>query len=87
MGGVGWGIRREREREEGRGGSQYIIMSLALVHLLLTRFPRWEDKRGITALGAIWVWASHATLGLSVWACHFMNVLSYVCYHLNSKSI
>lgn len=81
---VGWGIRRESEREEGRGGGQYIIMSLALVHLLLPRFPRWEDKRGITALGAIWVWASHATPGLSVWACHFMNVLSHVCYHLKS---
>ena len=85
---VGWGIRRESEREERRGGEvASISLFLALVHLLLPCFLLGgRTNGGITALGALGVGLVHNP-GLSVWACHFMNILSHVCYHLNSKSI
>lgn len=70
-----------RERRGG-GGGQYIIMSLALVHLLLQNAFLGGRTNVASQLWELSGCGPRTQPGLSVWACHFMNVLSHVCYHL-----
>lgn len=69
-----------REEEGGRPVYHYVSGTCTFA---ATTLSRWEDKRGITALGAIWVWASHATRVYPCGPVTSCNVLSHVCYHLS----
>ena len=86
VGGVG-----DQEREwERRGGEGRWLVYHCFWHLYIccSHALSWVGGQTVASqLWELWVWASCTTPGLSVWACHFMNILSHVCYHLNPKSI